>query len=90
MEIMIGYFDPSFENNETSDFKAWSVWGQRAFKRYCIKRFTRRCELEEAFEAMIEFEKSLPRCRDYLVYGKAVFSRPVKSTGQSQKNINIH
>lgn len=79
MEIMIGYFDPSFENNETSDFKAWSVWGQRALKRYCIKRFTRRCELEEAFEAMIKFEKSLPPGVGIIWYmEKQFFSRPVK------------
>lgn len=61
MQVMIGYFDPSFENNPTSDFKAISIWGLRHEKRYCYKRFTRRCELEDAFQWMIDTEKRLPK-----------------------------
>lgn len=79
MDIIIGYFDPSFENKATSDFKAVSVWGQRDTKRYCIKRFTRRCELDDAFEWMIKVEKRLPKGVGILWYvEKQFFTRPIK------------
>lgn len=79
MDILIGYFDPSFENNVTSDFKAVSVWGKRQAKKYCVKRLTRRCELEDVFEWMIAFEKSLPKGVGIIWYiEKQFFSRPIK------------
>lgn len=79
MDIIIGYFDPSFENNPTSDFKAASLWGQDRFKRYCIKRFTRRCELEDVFEWMIKVEKSMPPGVGIIWYmEKQFYTRPVK------------
>ena len=80
MEIIIGYFDPSFENKVTSDFKAASVWGQRADKRYCIKRFTRKCELDDVFDWMIKFEKSLPLGVGIIWYvEKQFFTRPIQN-----------
>ncbi|HUH35136.1 MAG TPA: hypothetical protein VL022_04820 [Moheibacter sp.] len=80
MDVIIGYFDPSFENKVTSDFKAISVWGQRADKRYCIKRFTRKSELEEAFEWMIKFEKRLPKGVGVIWYvEEQFFTRPIKN-----------
>ncbi|KFF13108.1 hypothetical protein IW15_10115 [Chryseobacterium soli] len=79
MDIIIGYFDPSFENNQTSDFKAVSLWGQNRFKRFCIKRFTRRCELEDVFEWMIKVEKDLPPGVGIIWYmEKQFYTRPVK------------
>ncbi|WP_312399512.1 hypothetical protein [Chryseobacterium sp.] len=79
MDVIIGYFDPSFENSQTSDFKAASVWGQDRFKRYCISRYTRRSELEDVFEWMIKFEKSLPLGVGIIWYmEKQFYTRPVK------------
>lgn len=80
MQVIIGYFDPSFENKQTSDFKAVSVWGLRGEKRYCMKRYTRRSELEDVFEWMIKFEKSLPLGVGMIWYvEKQFFSRPIKN-----------
>ncbi|MDN4015194.1 hypothetical protein QX233_22360, partial [Chryseobacterium gambrini] len=65
--------------SQTSDFKAVSVWGQDKFKRYCIKRFTRRCELEDVFEWMIKVEKNLPPGVGIIWYmEKQFYTRPVK------------
>lgn len=60
MDVIIGYFDPSFVNSATSDFKAIAVWGLYNNKKWCIDRFVRRCELEQAFRWMVQFEKQLP------------------------------
>lgn len=60
MNIIVGYFDPSFENNVKSDFKAVRIWGLKGFNRWCLKSFVRRCEIEDAFRWMIKVEKSLP------------------------------
>lgn len=79
MQVLIGYFDPSFENKPTSDFKAISLWGLRGEKKYCIKKFTRRCELEDAFRWMISVEKKLPSGVGVIWYvEKQFFTRPVK------------
>lgn len=59
-EIIEGYFDPSFENKATSDFKAIRVWGLKDNKLWCIKSFVRRSTLEDAFNWMYDFERSLP------------------------------
>ncbi|MEO2080616.1 MAG: hypothetical protein ABGW88_13730 [Leeuwenhoekiella sp.] len=80
MHVIIGYFDPSFENSQTSDFKAISVWGLRAEKRYGIKRFTRRCEIEDAFTWMIRYEKSLPLGVSIIWYMEQQFiTTPIKN-----------
>ncbi|RWX03371.1 hypothetical protein [Flavobacterium cerinum] len=79
MQVIIGYFDPSFENSVTSDFKAVSVWGLLNEKRYCIKRYTRRSELEDVFQWMINFEKKLPAGVAVIWYvEKQFFTRPIK------------
>lgn len=79
MQVIVGYFDPSFENKVTSDFKAISLWGLRGEKKYCIKKFTRRCELEDAFLWMVNVEKKLPAGVGIVWYvEKQFFSRPVK------------
>ncbi len=80
MNVVIGYLDPSFENKATSDYKAWAVWSKRHNKKYCIKRFTRRCELDDAFRAMIDFEKTLPLGVGIIWYvEKQFFNRPVQN-----------
>ena len=60
LNIIIGYFDPSFVNSATSDYKAIAVWGLKDYKKYCIKRFTRRSELSAAYEFMSRMDDSLP------------------------------
>lgn len=64
-EIIIGYFDPSYEDNATSDFKAVSVWGLRIksnneYEKHLIKRFCRRAPTEDAFKFMSKFEDNNP------------------------------
>jgi len=52
--IIIGYFDPSFENKPTSDTKAVRLWGldPKTEERHCISSFVQRCELHKCFEFM--------------------------------------
>lgn len=83
-KIIIGYFDPSFENKPTSDFKAWSVWGGYVnhagdWERHCIKRFTRRAELSAAFAAMSDLEAKLPPGVAIVWYvEKQFYNRPIQ------------
>jgi hypothetical protein len=78
MQVIIGYFDPSFENNPTSDFKSAPVWALRGQKRYCLARFCRRCEIEDAFEWMVHFEKKLPLGVGMIWYvEKQFYNRPI-------------
>ena len=60
MQVIEGYFDPSFENNAKSDYKAIRVWALKDNKKYLYKSFVRRCELETAFLWMVQVDKSLP------------------------------
>jgi len=77
-KVIIGYFDPSFEDKPTSDFKAIRVWGLHKDDLHCIKSFCRRCSLNIAFEWMIEVEKKLPAGVGIIWYcEKQFFNRPV-------------
>lgn len=58
--VIVGYFDPSFENSATSDFKAIRVWGVIGTEFHLIKSFVRRCALTEAILWMYDFDASLP------------------------------
>jgi hypothetical protein len=58
--VLIGYFDPSFTNSPTSDFKAISVWGLHGRERHCIKRFTQQAPINNAYAWMWNFQKHLP------------------------------
>jgi len=79
MQVIIGYFDPSFENKVTSDYKAIAVWGLHESKKYCIKRFTRKCELSAAFDFMSRFEDTLPAGVGVIWYvEKQFYNRPVQ------------
>lgn len=89
MQVLIGYFDPSFENNVTSDYKAISLWGLKDHKRYCVKRFVRRAEIEDAFQWMINVEKSLPAGVAIIWYvEKQFFTRPIKMALERVKKKN--
>lgn len=59
-QLIIGYFDPSFVNNATSDYKAIRVWGLEGEHLNLLKSFVRRCDLVQAFVWMAEYERSLP------------------------------
>lgn len=77
--MIIGYFDPSFENNPTSDFKAVRVWGGFSnasgdWERHCLKSFVRRVPIVEAFEFMSEVNDRLPSGVGILWYIEEQFS----------------
>jgi hypothetical protein len=64
-KILVGYFDPSFEDNATSDFKAVRLWGgyqtpSGDWQRHCLKAFVRRSPIIDAFEWMSGVEDKLP------------------------------
>lgn len=64
-QMIIGYFDPSFEDNPTSDFKAVRVWGGIStpfgdWHRHLLKSFVRRTSIIEAFEFMSKFDDKMP------------------------------
>jgi len=64
-EVIIGYFDPSFEDKPTSDFKAVRVWGlyikpNGEYEKHCIKAFVRRTSPDACFEFMSHFEDRNP------------------------------
>jgi hypothetical protein len=80
---IIGYFDPSFENKPTSDYKALRIWGlyMNGVKpeRHCLKSFVRKCELIKVFEAMSDYEDSLPLGVGVIWYMENQFyNRPVQ------------
>ena len=84
-EIIVGYFDPSFENNPKSDFKAVRVWGGYVtpgndWQRHCIKSFVRRAPTIHAFEFMSNLEDKLPAGVSILWYmEKQFFNKPLRS-----------
>jgi hypothetical protein len=59
-QVIVGYIDPSFENNPTSDFKAARVWGKWGKERHCLKSFVRRTEMMLVFDFCSRFEDELP------------------------------
>lgn len=83
-QIIVGYFDPSFENNAKSDFKAVRVWGGLQtpagdWQRHCLKSFVRRTELTAAFQFMSDYEDKLPIGVGVLWYvEKQFFNRPIQ------------
>lgn len=89
--IVIGYFDPSFENTPTSDYKAIRVWALFPEGRYCIKSYVRRSELTSAFHWMVNFEKSLPEGTGVLWYvEQQFFNRPIRDALDEVRKITGH
>lgn len=82
--IVVGYFDPSYENKPTSDFKAISLWAllhkdAQEYEKHCLKRFTERAELDECFRFMSNIEDSCPAGVGVLWYmEQQFFNRPLK------------
>jgi len=83
-KVIIGYFDPSFENRPTSDFKAVRVWGGWAnpsggWERHCLKSHVRRTELAAVFRWMSAYEDTLPPGVAVVWYvEKQFFNRPIQ------------
>ena len=82
-KIIVGYFDPSFEDNPTSDFKAVRVWGgyetaSKDWQRHCLKAFVRRSPIPDVYAWMSDIEDKLPPGIAILWYmEKQFFTRPV-------------
>lgn len=82
--VVIGYFDPSFENKPTSDFKAIRVWGglqtkNEGWERHCLKSFVRRTELARCFEWMSNYEATLdPGIAVIWYIENQFFNRPIQ------------
>lgn len=83
-KVIVGYFDPSFENNAKSDFKALRIWGGLLtpggdWLRHCLKSFVRRTELIAVFQFMSDYEDKLPIGVGVLWYvEKQFFNRPIQ------------
>lgn len=83
-KIIVGYFDPSFENKPTSDYKAVRVWGGKVtpdgdWKRHCLKSFVRQTDLNDVFDFMSRYEDKLPVGVGVLWYvEKQFFNRPIQ------------
>jgi len=78
-QLIIGYFDPSFENKPTSDFKAVRVWSLLGEEKHCLKSFVRRSELSDVFNFMSNYEDSLPIGVGIIWYvEKQFFNRPIQ------------
>ncbi len=79
MTIIIGYCDPSFENKPTSDFKAVRIWAWHGEKKYCLKSFVRRTDMNEVFNFMSDQEDRLPAGVGIIWYiEKQFFNRPIQ------------
>jgi hypothetical protein len=84
-KVIIGYFDPSFENKVTSDFKAVALWSLKVFKdsvkyeKHLLSRFTERAELGDVYAWMAKQEELLPAGTSIIWYmEQQFFNRPVK------------
>lgn len=82
-KVIVGYFDPSFEDNATSDFKAVRLWGgyetqSKDWQRHLLKCFVRRAPIIDAFEWMSTVEDKLPAGVGILWYMEKQFiTRPI-------------
>jgi hypothetical protein len=60
LKIVIGYIDPSFENNVTSDYKAANAWGLLPPRTFiCLKRFVRKTTLEATLHHAASYQDEL-------------------------------
>ncbi len=92
-KMIIGYFDPSFEDNATSDFKAVRVWGGIStpsgdWHRHLLKCFVRRASIIEAFEFMSEMNDKLPSGVGILWYIEKQFTTKLFRDALSTHNKN--
>lgn len=60
-KVIVGYFDPSFENKQTSDYKAIRIWGlTHDDERHLLKSFARKTDFQVALNWMADVEEKLP------------------------------
>lgn len=77
--VIIGYCDPSFENKETSDYKAVRIWGLLGEDKHCLKSFVQRTEMMNVFMFMSDQEDHLPPGVEIIWYiEEQFFNRPIK------------
>lgn len=89
--MIIGYFDPSFENSTTSDFKAVRVWGGLStpsgdWQRHCLKSFVRRAPIIDAFAWMSAINDKLPTGVAILWYMEKQFTNKLFMDALSAHN----
>lgn len=82
-KVIVGYIDPSFENNATSDFKAAAVIGLDeaggAWRRTLLKAICRRCSFQELFELLAAYEDNLPDSVNVIWYiEQQFFNGPIR------------
>lgn len=59
MDWIVSYFDPSYKDKTTNDFKAVRIWGKKGIKLYLIKSFVRQCSIGAAVKFQFDFFESL-------------------------------
>lgn len=59
-DAIVAYLDPSYKASNTSDFKAWRVWGKKGIKLYLISAFVRRTSITNAVKWAYDYFESLP------------------------------
>lgn len=63
MDMIVCYFDPSYKEKTTNDFKAIRVWGGKGIKRYLIKSFVRQTTIPQAVKWMYDlYEQTRDKC----------------------------
>lgn len=60
MDMIVGYFDPSYKPKTTNDFKAVKIWGKKGYKLYCIDAFCKQATITEAIKWMYDFHQKMP------------------------------
>lgn len=76
---IIGYCDPSFENNATSDYKAVRIWSLKGYERHLLKSFVQRTDLNQVFDFMSNFEDECPKGVLPIWYiEEQFFNRPIR------------
>lgn len=96
-KIIIGYFDPSFENKPTSDYKAIRVWALYLDQYWCLKSFVRRTDLTSCFSWMIQYADYLKKKHGVSMLWyieRQFFNKPIKEAKsiaekQQKKQLNI-
>lgn len=73
MDAVVAYFDPSYKGSNTSDYKAWRVWGKKGFKLYLYTGFVRQCSITDAVIWAFDFYESLPESVPVDFYMEEVF-----------------
>ncbi len=91
-KMVIGYFDPSFEDNPTSDYKAVGVWGlyisgSNEYEFHCLKKFVRQCDLDEPFDFMSQMDDAIQTGVGVIWYVERQFmNKPIREALKRHNN----